>query len=213
MSTAWMSVLAVLTAALAGCVGQAPGTQGSEAGPTATATTASPGGGAAATDRTAAGNVTLHLDGQLGLKEPPPSQAASVPLPTPVNSPFTAQSPQWSGELPRAVNVTAGVPVVLYVSTNTASIAAKNLPVFADLPGFFLGLTLGEHSYKAEVDGPSTMVAGEVHEVRSTLQGTPREFPAGTKVAFTPDVIYSHLQGAAEFRFVMGPEHPARIEL
>lgn len=212
-----VSVLAVLAAALAGCVAQPAG----ESQPTSTSTVAPAGapgasanavrGDGAAPPGAALVPFALHLQPDLGLAEEPVASEARVALTTPVNGPFTPGYPSWNGALPAEVELAAdGVPLTFYVTTNTASFQANTLPLFP-LPGFFLGLRVGDLTASAEVDGPPAMTAGEVYEVTAVLTGDAGRAAAGEPVELTIEVIYSHVAVAAEFQYALGPDHPARL--
>jgi hypothetical protein len=86
------------------------------------------------------------------------------------------------------------------------------VPVFADLPGFFLTLRVGDKTLQGEADGPPSMTAGQFYTVEATLAGDTGSVPAGADVRLSIDVIYSHVAGVAEFQYALGPEHAGNVE-
>lgn len=225
MNAATLSVLAVLALAMAGCT--TPAAPGSTTTDPSAATPASPataqqGAAPASLSATATGDgalappVALYFQADRTLLVEPAAAEGTVTLDTPVNGPETPGYPAFNGTLPRAVTLGADldIPFVFYVAANTASIAANQLPIFAGLPGFFLYVTVGNATFEGEADGPPIMHSGHVYEVRGVLDAKAlREFPAGEPVTFFAEVIYSHVTQAAEFRYVVGPEHPSGFVL
>lgn len=200
------TALVVLAATLAGCAAPAaPPVEPAEAGPAAAPE------GLAAAETPAP--FALHLQPDLTLAPDPPASAGSVALATPVNGPFTPGYPAWNGTLPRGVDLTAaGLAVTFYVEAQTVSVRANALPMFADLPGFFVALSVGGRSLSGQAEGPQVLVAGEVAEVTATVAGGIGPVAADAAVRLELIPIYTHATQAAEFRFVMGPEQPARID-
>lgn len=214
MEAPWTSVLAAAALLAAGCVAPAEPSPANARGAEALAPTSADADAAALPS----GPLALYMTPDLALAPEPPGAEGTVTLPTPLNSPFTGEYPTWAGTLPRAVNLSmAEVQLVFYVTTNTASVAAKSVPAFevfaGPLPGFFVGLRVGDASLDGEVDGPAFLRAGEVQEVRAVLQGDAGDMLEGAEVALRIMPLYTHVAHAAEFRFVMGPEHPAHVAL
>ncbi|HEV8359048.1 MAG TPA: hypothetical protein VGR28_01190 [Candidatus Thermoplasmatota archaeon] len=211
-----ISVLAVLAiaVALAGCLGQAPATEPSptNASPSAPSGTATAEGGTATTAATATlVPFALHMTADRALQLEPPAEG-TLTLDTPVNGPETPGYPSWTGALPGDVAWgEEGLPISFFVTTNSFTVRANNVPVFADLPGFFVALHVGSRTLGAELDGPPAMIAGDIHEVAGALMGPAGSAAAGEDVVLEIEVIYSHVTTVAEFQYLMGPDQPAHV--
>jgi hypothetical protein len=223
MNTTKLSVLAVLALAMAGCTTPAPATSdATDSTPAAPTANGAGGTNLSGTDAAAAlANATnvlpvyLQPDGTLD-GAPPETEGTTAPS-VPVNSPQStdADFPTWSGTLAADVALGAdGIPYVFYFTTTSANVEANQLPPFKDAPGFYVSLTIGNQTYEDQVDGPPTMHAGHVEQVESVFHpSTPIRFAAGDPVSFHVAVIYTHVAKAAEFQFVMGPDHPSGFTL
>jgi hypothetical protein len=207
--------LALLATALAGCATPAqPPDQGSPQGaaPAAPAAGGAPGTEAlAAPPAQPAQAFALHLHPDLTLAVEPSAEAV-MPMAMAANHPEATDYPTWVGTLPAEVNVTRGVPIVFWVQANTASVRASTVPIFAQIPAFGVNLQVGDVAFEGALDGPQVMAAGEVHEVRGLLDGRGAVVPAGAEVRLTIWPLYTHATQAAEVAFVMGPEHPSRLD-
>ncbi len=190
---------------LAGCAGSPPP---APASPTPVAPAAVVNATATAPAPPAA-PLRLHLQPDLSLRGAPPSTEGSVPLTTPANSPSTPGYPTWKGALAAPARLEKELHVVLYVQATSASASGRNLPA----TGFHqmdVQIALGNLTFDGQAEGPDVILAGETAKFTATIPvRNATELPAGTVVTLDEIVYYSHVAGAAEFRFVMGPEHPS----
>ncbi|MCA1814225.1 MAG: hypothetical protein LC624_09795 [Halobacteriales archaeon] len=208
-----MSVLAVLALALAGCAEPGPPTNAPAGGTPPAAS-----GPAALLANATLPPLALFLQPDKTLAAAPPASEGTVAPTIPVNNPEAtdADYPTWEGKLPSAAQALpeAGVPYVFYFTTTSANLEANQLPPFADAPGFEVELALGNTTFQQGIEGPATMRAGETYSANGTFH--PQQavgWEAGTPATFHVVVIYTHVTAAAEFRFVMGPEHPSGFVL
>ncbi|MEA3200446.1 MAG: hypothetical protein QOE90_1874 [Thermoplasmata archaeon] len=199
--------LAALLVALAGCASPAPAPHATTPSPAAEiAPAALP---ANAPPAAPPAPLRLYLQPDLALKPTRAAAEASIALPTPVNSQVTYATPAWRGVLAADATLPATLVVVLYAETNSASLSAGDLPPEAGLGLLNVYVTIGNKTYHAAADGPHELVAGQVGQFVAKLTLPPGIAPAGTAIRLDEDVFFSHVQGAAEFRFVMGPQHRA----
>jgi hypothetical protein len=142
----------------------------------------------------------------------PPASESTVTMTDPINSPLSSTYPSWRGALPAGGNATEAT-LHLFVTSNTASLEANAVPVFLFLPGFDVDVALGARNASASPKGPTLIHAGEVQEVVVPLKlnGT-GPLRAGDPASVEIVVYYTHVAGVAEFRYVLGPQHPMRIE-
>jgi hypothetical protein len=204
--------IAALIALIAGCAAPEPAAR-----PEAPAQAGGPiAASAPATNGSApvGGPLALYFlaDGAMGARAA--ERESSVPLVTPLNSPFTGAYPKWNGtageELPAHGNVT----LHLFVTSSSASLAANSVIVFSDLPGIGATVKLGNVTVQLAVQAPPVVRVGEVVELVATAPYAAKgPIPAGAAVAYGASVYFTHVVGAAEFRYVLGPEHPTRVEL
>jgi hypothetical protein len=148
----------------------------------------------------------LQPDGSIGAA--PPATEGTTTLATPVNGPLLG-TPSWKGTLAAPARVEKEIAVVLYAETNSVSVSGGQIPA----SGFHqvdVYLTLGSLKLYGQLAGPDVIQAGEVAKFSGKIPvANATDLPAGTPVALDDDVFYSHVMGAAEFRFVMGPDHPS----
>lgn len=153
--------------------------------------------------------LRVHLQPDLTMRGTPPATEGSVPLTTPVNSPSTTGYPTWKGTLAAPARLEKEIHVVLYAQASSASASGRNVPAM----GFHqvdVRIGLGNLTFEGEAEGPDVILMGDVAKFTATIP-VPHAtvLPAGTPVTLDEIVYYSHVTGAAEFRFVMGPEHPS----
>lgn len=197
-----VSAIAMISIALlAGCASPAP----TAAVPTATSVASAP--------QTAAPALALWLAGPGTLAPTPPVAESSVTLNTPANGPLTRGDayPKWTATLAQAADVD-DLTVHLFVQTSSASAAANTVPFAGDLPGVGLSFDAGAVSLEGATDAPDVLRAGETYELVIRVAAENETIlPAGTEVTLRAYPYYTHVAGAAEFRFLMGPQHPARL--
>lgn len=207
MQTPIPSVLAA-SLLLAGCA-QSP----------APAATTAPAQEAASVPEAAIANETtapfaLHLQSDLTLAPDPPASEGSVAPAIVANGPWVEDRayPTWTATLDRAAgNGTASV--TFFVTSSSASFAATLLPAFSELPQFTVALGDGTSESQARASGPAVLRAGEVVEVRAEVPLDGLKLAPGTALSLRLQPYYSQVAVAEEVRFLMGPEHPARVEL
>lgn len=209
----------VLAAILAGCTGatEEPAAQrqslsaSTEATPGAAAE--SPANASLAGLSTAAASALYLLpDGTLSLA--PASAAGEVALAMPVNGPVWDDDdyPKWRASFAQDVNLTGSLAVRVFATTTSAALAGSNAPVFAGAPPVIFQVSVGGEGPSIDLQGPATMQAGQVAEFGGTLHLTqPFVIPAGQEIEVTTIVIYTHVAAAADFRIVMGPDHPTGL--
>lgn len=212
-ATATALALALL---LAGCTG-ATDEPAVESQSLAAATPADPDAAAATVENAtpvAAAAPSLYLlpDGTLALA--PPGAAGETALGMPVNAPVWDDDdyPSWRGAPASGVTLLGTFRARVFATTTSAAVAGSNAPVFADSPGIIFQLEAAGESWGIDASGPATMKAGEIVEFTGTVTfDEPVVVPAGQEIAVTTIAIYSHVAVAAEFRIVMGPDHPTGL--
>lgn len=219
MKTTWMIVAAV-GAAFAGCLDEATPQTSQSTNDGARDVDATVGAAGANGTAGASGPLALHLlaDGTLAVAAP--TEAGWVAYPEPVNSPFATQHAAWEGSVPVGGNLTSGeIPIRLYLASSSANVAARLLPPFMleDLAGLYPTLQLGEAMWYGAIDGPDVIPAGQVVEVSGVLrydgEGAPPTLRPGERARLEIQAAYVHATGAAELRFVMGPDALASLTL
>lgn len=210
------SVLAAALLATTGCLASQPAPE--SVAPASTA--AAPGSGVAesgaATSPTApAGPLELWPDAKLGIGAAPPEGAdAHVTMTDAFNSPMAEGYPVWEGELAEDAAV-SDLELRFFADSSSASLAVRTFWP-EDIAGVYATLVAadGEVAWSGEVAGPDAVtVAGPVEIVVPLVaSGNATTLPAGTPLSLEVTAIYTHFESAAEFRIVIGADHPMLIK-
>lgn len=153
--------------------------------------------------------LVLFLTTSGALAATPPDQEGYVTLPQPVNAPFIGGAPAWQGNSTKAANYT-NVTLRLFVTSSSANIAANAVPV-VPLPSVSGEVISRNRTVEVHLDAPPVIRTGDIVEIKGHA-ALPGGFDASAfKLRLIP--YYSHATTVSEFRFVMGPQHPANMTL